>query len=93
MWPYVREKIREGVSIEACLKGNAYDKNAIWPGPSLAASAVATAFALLGLMVCGMMALSVASSAVQVALTNKPAREVFSTAAVPGLAPTPSPRE
>jgi hypothetical protein len=90
--PHVEKRIREGDTIEACLRGNGYDRNAIWPGLSLAASAVVTAFALLGLMACGTTALSVASSAVQVALTNKAAREVFSTSAVPGLTPPPSPR-
>jgi hypothetical protein len=50
-------------------------------------SAVVTAFTLLALLVCGTAALSTAAAATQVALTNKPARQVFSTDEVPGIPP------
>jgi len=51
---------------------------------------VLTAVALLALLTSGATALSTAAAAIQVALTNKPARAVIGVSSVPGL---PQPKE
>ena len=78
---------RNTANVEAFLAGNEYNRAIVWPPGSLAASAVLTALVLLAALVCGTAAISTAATAAQVALTKKPAREVFSTASVPGLPP------
>jgi hypothetical protein len=54
---------------------------------SLTLSAVVTAFVLIALLVCGTLALATAGASIQVALTGKPARGVFSASEVPGPFP------
>jgi hypothetical protein len=73
------------------LKGNAYSVTAVWSQASVATASMTTAFVLLTLMACGSIALSVSAAAAQVALTNKPAREVLYVGQVPGLNTPPSP--
>lgn len=99
--PDAREQARAGTPVEAILAGRIYDRSQVWPPLSLVLAVVVTAFVLIALLVCGTLALSMAGASVQVALTGKPTREVFSTSQVPGLSSatptptqgTPSPKE
>jgi hypothetical protein len=83
-----KEAIKKGSTAEEVLAGNQYNKTKVWPGLSLAAAAAVTALILLLALVCSTAAISTAATAAQVALTNKPAVEVFSTRDVPGLSET-----
>jgi hypothetical protein len=85
--PKGRQASRDGEPPEKFLAGNNYVKSAVWPPGSLAAAAVTTALVLLVALVCGTSAISTAATAAQVALTKRPAREVFGPANVPGLPP------
>jgi hypothetical protein len=80
----------KGVTVCEFLAGNRYDKTKVWPRESLALAAMTTAVVLLLVVAGGGVGLSAAATTAQVALTKKPAREVFSSSQVPGL-PTPSP--
>jgi len=82
--------VKNGDTVERFLKGNGYERAEVWTPLSLTLSAVVTALVLLLLLVGGTSALSTAAAATQVALTKKPAREVFSTSEVPGLPPEES---
>jgi len=82
-----RRAVRDGTSVETFLAGNQYRPEEVWPPLSMAASAVVGAVVLLATLVCGTAALSTAATAAQVALTKRPAREVFGTSDVPGLPP------
>lgn len=82
-----RQAVRDGKSVEAYLAGNLYRREAVWSGMSSALSAMVTAAVLLAALVCGTAALSTAATAAQVALTNKPARQIFGTSDVRGLPP------
>ncbi len=86
-WVTKRAKVSvdNGQTVEAFLKGNQYNREEVWPPGSLTLSAFIAAFVLLTLLVSGTAALSTAAAATQVALTNKPARSVFSISEVPGL--------
>jgi hypothetical protein len=85
-----RQAVRTETTVEAFLAGNLYRKEDVWPPLSLTVSAMVTAVVLLATLVCGTAALSTAATAAQVALTKRPAREVFGPADVPGLAPSKS---
>lgn len=83
--PAARHAVKQGSTIEAFLAGNQYQKGTVWPPFSLTLAAVVTALVLLAALVCGTTAISTAAATTQVALTNKPARQVFSSATVPGV--------
>jgi len=78
---------KAGATVEAFLRGNDYELSEVWPPGSYALSIVMATVILLALLVSGTAALSTAAVAAQVALTNKPARQVFSTSEVPGIPP------
>jgi hypothetical protein len=83
--PQARQAVQNGATLEDFLAGNQYTKSVVWSAPSLMAAAVVTALVLLVALVCSTAALSTAATAAQVALTKKPAREVFGAGDVPGL--------
>lgn len=85
--PRARAAKKAGETVEAFLRGNNYDKSEVWPAGSYTLSIVVATVILLALLVCGTASLSTAAAATQVALTNKPARQVFSTNEVPGIPP------
>jgi hypothetical protein len=85
--PRARKAVLNGVKLEDFLAGNQYEKSEVWSASSLSAAAVVTAFVLLVALVCSTAAISTAATTAQVVLTKKPAREVFSVNAVPGLPP------
>jgi len=85
LWDSVRAQVGSNNSIEDILAGNLYNRSRVWPPLSLTLSAVLSAFILIAVLLCGTLALSVAGASVQVALTGKPARSVFSTSQVPGI--------
>jgi len=87
LWPHRRKEVKSGTTVDDILRGVLYDRSQIWPPLSLAAAAIVTALVLISLLVCGTLALSTAAAAVQVALTRKPTRAVFSTSEVPRLSP------
>jgi hypothetical protein len=92
LWKEVRREVGPNNSVCKILGGKLYDPSQVWPPLSLALSAVVTAAVLIAILVCGTLALCTAGASIQVALTNKPARSVFSIAQVPGLSsPTPTP--
>ena len=88
--PSAQSATEKGATLEAFLAGNQYSKGAVWPPFSLTISAVLAAFVLLSTLVCGTAAISTAATTAQVALTKKPARAVFGSSDVPGLAPEKS---
>lgn len=90
--PRARQALRKGETIETFLAGNGYRKTAVWPPISLTLSAMVTALVLLSALVCGTSAISTAATTAQVALTSKPARDIFSPTQVPGLPPA-NPKE
>ena len=79
-----------GVTVCKFLEGKGYDPDIVWDPKSQAAVAMVTAIVLLLIVAGGGTGISAAATAAQVALTKKPAREVFSSNEVPGL-PTPTP--
>jgi hypothetical protein len=82
----------EGVTVCAFLAGNGFDKDVVWPRSSQALAAMSAAVVLLAIVAGGGAGLSAAATTAQVALTKKPAREIFSSSQVPGLpSPTPTP--
>jgi hypothetical protein len=90
-----RKARQKGESVKKFLAGNLYDVDEGWPRGSLTVAAIVIVFTLLVLLVSGTTALSTAATAIQVALTQKPAREVLSSSQVPGLpqaSPSPSPK-
>jgi hypothetical protein len=91
LWKDVRREVRPDNPVEKILAGKLYDRSQVWPPFSLMLSAVVTALVLIALLVCGTLALSTAGASIQVALTGKPARAVFSTSQVPGLSPAKPP--
>ena len=80
-----RKQVKEGSTVADILKGNLYERDKVWPPLSLALSAMVAAAVVIAIVVCGTMALTTAGAGIQVALTGKPARSVFSTSGVPGL--------
>lgn len=89
-----RQAVRKGVTAEDFLAGNQYKTEAVWPPFSMTVSAVLTAVVLLATLVCGTAAISTAATAAQVALTKRPARDVFGPSEVPGLPPSkPMPKQ
>ena len=90
LWKEVRKQIGPDNPVEKILAGKLYERSQVWPPASLMSSAVVTAFVLIALLVCGTLALSTAGASIQVALTGKPARAIFSTSQVPGLPQTNS---
>jgi hypothetical protein len=92
--PVARQAVRDGTTIETFLAGNQYRTETVWPPFSMTLSAVVTAVVLLATLVCGTAAISTAATAAQVALTKRPARNVFSPSEMPGLPPTkPMPKQ
>jgi hypothetical protein len=85
-----REARVGGTEVQDFLRGNMYVREKVWPPASLLSATLLTAVALLVLLASGATALSTAAAAIQVALTNKPARAVFGVSSVPGL---PEPKE
>ena len=83
--PAARQARREGTDVQDFLSGNMYKREKVWPPASLLLATMLTAVALLALLTTGATALSTAAAAIQVALTNKPARAVFGVSSVPGL--------
>lgn len=88
--PDVKRKVENGTTVEEILEGLLYDRSKVWPPFSLVSAATVTAFVLIALLVCGTLALCLAGASVQVALTGKPTRAIFSASEVPGL-PTGNP--
>ena len=85
-----RKARSEGIEVQDFLRGNMYVREKVWPPASLLLATLLTAVALLALLTTAATALSTAAVAIQVALTNKPARAVFGVSSVPGL---PEPKE
>lgn len=85
-----REARRAGIEVQDFLRGNMYVREKVWPRASLLLASLLTAVVLLALLTMGATALSTAAAAIQVALTNKPARAVFGVSSVPGL---PEPKQ
>lgn len=88
--PRARQAVRAGDTVEAFLAGNEYKREEVWTALSLTASAMVTSLVLLIALVCGTATISTAATAGQVALTQRPAREVFNSNDVPGLPPSDS---
>lgn len=86
-----RSDVSKGDTVEAVLAGYNYDASSVWPPASRALATILAALFLLAILVGGTSALSTAATAAQVALTKKPAREVFSSSQVPGLPDNPRP--
>jgi hypothetical protein len=90
IWKPLRQQVREGATVEEILAGHLYDRSKVWPPVSLSLATVITACTLICTLLCGTLALSTAAASIEVALTGKPAREIFSTLKVPGLSPAKS---
>ncbi len=74
-----------GVTVCKFLEGKAYNADIVWEPKSQAAVAMVTAVVLLLIVAGGGIGLSAAATTAQVALTKKRARDVFSSAEVPGV--------
>ncbi|MFY9988547.1 MAG: hypothetical protein WAK31_27585 [Chthoniobacterales bacterium] len=86
-----KKEVKSGTPVEDILRGVLYDRSKVWPPFSLTLSAVVTALVLICVLVFGTCALSTAGACVQVALTGKPAREIFNISQVSALSsPAPS---
>lgn len=78
------------VTVCKFLQGKGYDPDIVWDSKSQAALAMVIAIVLLLIVAGGGIGISAAATTAQVALTKKPARDVFRSEEVPGL-PTPTP--
>jgi hypothetical protein len=81
----VKQLLKTEKSVCVILAGRLYDKRQVWPPLSLMLSAVCTSAVLIGVLVCGALALSTAGASIQVALTGKPARTILNVSQVPGI--------
>jgi len=82
-----RKAVRKGDTIQGFYAGKLYAKDLVWPPESQAIVAVLTAAVLMVFVSTGASGLSTIATAAQVVLTKKPAREILSSSAVPGLPP------